>query len=95
MSDHMPRYAGLPLEEYERPAWYTPPEGCEFVDDFDFPDSGTFSMALIREQSTGRLALDIWHGDEWQHRLRLPLDVPADVTSFGVLAKALAEGVRS
>ncbi len=90
-----PRFAGLPLEEYEQPDWYTPPEGCEFVDDFDFPDSGTFSMALVREVATGRLLLDIWHGDQWQHRLRLPLAVPAGAPSFGALAKALAEGVRS
>jgi hypothetical protein len=92
--DDAPRYAGLPLEEFYQPDWYRAPEGCEFVDDFDLPDSGTFSMVLIREKSTGRLALDIWHGEEWEHRLRLPLDVPVDVPSFGVLAKVLSEGGR-
>lgn len=91
--DDIPRYAGLPLEECERPDWYKTPDGFDFVDEFDFPDSGLFSITLVREASTGRLHADIRHGEDWQHSLRLPLAVRADVPSFGVLARILAEEV--
>lgn len=93
--DDIPRFAGLPLEEFEQ-GTYVPPAGHAFVDTFDWPEGGTSDLTLLRSASTGRLTLEIRIGEPGDrgegYRLLLPLDVPVWPTSFGLLARALAGG---
>lgn len=98
MSDSIARFDGLPIEAYERPEWYPLPDGFEYVDWFDAFDGGdicTFDLHLLRDRKTGRLVVEAQYGEDGKRTIRLPLAVSADVTSFGALAKVLAEGVRS
>ncbi|MFC4535677.1 hypothetical protein [Sphaerisporangium dianthi] len=88
MSDDTPSVAGLPLEPSGPPEWYVLPPGFAYVDDFAFPDAGTVGVSLLRGLATGRLFVEIQHGERGEHFLRIPLDLEPTLRSFGEIAAA-------
>lgn len=64
------------------------PDDFEHLDGLVFDDDCTFSISLVRHAVTGRVFVEILHGEKWGDRYALaPLDVdPAAVGSWDALA---------